>query len=185
VLAGREKRPLHVEFTRFGAEGSETMKLSVQPRPIEQPSFGLALERARYDYRVTSGVKAISLGVTSSVNMLRDVGRTLRGIMNREVSEDNLGGIITIGVVAKHSADNGLVKFFWFLCLLSINLAFLNVLPIPLLDGGHLFFLLVEGIKGSPVSEKILSYSQLVGLVLIVSIFVFVMYNDLSLHVFN
>ncbi len=77
------------------------------------------------------------------------------------------------------------MKFFWFLCLLSLNLAFLNVLPIPLLDGGHLFFLAVEGIKGSPVNERIMSYSQLVGLVLIVSLFVFVMYNDLSMHVFN
>jgi regulator of sigma E protease len=150
-----------------------------------QVDYGLAMERARYDFRVTNGVKAITLGVTSCVDMLRDVGRTLSGVLRQEVSEENLGGIITIGVIAKHSADSGLVKFFWFLCMLSMNLAFLNVLPIPLLDGGHLFFLLVEGIKGSPVSEKILSYSQLIGLVLIVSIFVFVIYNDLSMHVFN
>jgi regulator of sigma E protease len=62
--------------------------------------------------------------------------------------------------------------------MLSINLAFLNVLPIPVLDGGHLFFLLVEKIKGSPVSERVLGYSQMVGVVLIISLMVYVTFND-------
>lgn len=185
-LAARQGRALELELLRADAEGAGVrQELTILPAPMGQVDYGLAMERARYDFRVTNGVKAITLGVTSCVDMLRDVGRTLSGVLRQEVSEENLGGIITIGVIAKHSADSGLVKFFWFLCMLSMNLAFLNVLPIPLLDGGHLFFLLVEGIKGSPVSEKILSYSQLIGLVLIVSIFVFVIYNDLSMHVFN
>jgi regulator of sigma E protease len=64
--------------------------------------------------------------------------------------------------------------------MLSMNLAFLNVLPIPVLDGGHLFFLLVEKIKGSPVSERVLSYSQMVGVVLIVSLMVYVTFNDIK-----
>ncbi|MFT5154735.1 MAG: regulator of sigma E protease, partial [Planctomycetota bacterium] len=55
-----------------------------------------------------------------------------------------------------------------------------NVLPIPVLDGGHLFFLLIEGIKGSPVSERTLGYSQIVGLVLILSLMVYVTYNDVA-----
>jgi regulator of sigma E protease len=61
-----------------------------------------------------------------------------------------------------------------------MNLAFLNVLPVPLLDGGHLLFLLIEKLKGSPVSERIMSYSQLVGLVFIVTLFIYVIYNDLQ-----
>ena len=63
--------------------------------------------------------------------------------------------------------------------MLSMNLAFLNVLPIPVLDGGHLLFLLIEKIKGSPVSERVLGYSQMVGIVLILSLMVYVTYNDL------
>jgi regulator of sigma E protease len=59
-----------------------------------------------------------------------------------------------------------------------MNLAFLNVLPIPVFDGGHLFFLLIEKLKGSPVSERVLGYSQMVGIVLIVSLMVWVTYND-------
>ena len=62
---------------------------------------------------------------------------------------------------------------------MSINLAFLNVLPIPVLDGGHLFFLLVEKLKGSPVSNRVLGTSQAVGVVLILSLMVYVTYNDL------
>ncbi len=186
AAAGRRGRAMKVAFARPSASGTpKQLELDVKPGPYSRYEFGLGLKPARYDYRVTNGMKAISLGVGACYDMLYDVARTLSGVLRQEVSEDNLGGIITIGVIAKQTADIGLVKFFWFLCLLSMNLAFLNVLPIPLLDGGHLFFLLVEGIKGSPVSEKILSYSQLVGLVLIVSIFVFVIYNDLSMHVFN
>ena len=79
----------------------------------------------------------------------------------------------------------GLTKLFYFLCMLSMNLAFLNVLPIPVLDGGHLFFLIVEKIKGSPVSERVLGYSQIVGVVLILSLMIYVTYNDLMRWVFS
>jgi regulator of sigma E protease len=89
-----------------------------------------------------------------------------------------VGGIITIGVVSHRFAESGLASLLFFLCTLSMNLAFLNVLPIPVLDGGHLFFLLVEKIKGSPVSEKVLGYSQMVGIVLILSLMVYVTFND-------
>jgi regulator of sigma E protease len=74
----------------------------------------------------------------------------------------------------------GVVKLFFFLCILSMNLAFLNVLPVPLLDGGHLLFLLIEKLKGSPVSQRIMSYSHMVGLVFIVTLFIYVIYNDLQ-----
>ena len=62
--------------------------------------------------------------------------------------------------------------------MLSINLAFLNVLPIPVLDGGHLAFCVVEVIKGSPVSERTLGYSQVIGLVLILTLTIYVTYQD-------
>ena len=66
------------------------------------------------------------------------------------------------------------------MALLSINLGVLNLLPVPVLDGGHLFFLLIEKVKGSPVSERVLGYSQMVGMVLIVSLMVYVTFNDIK-----
>lgn len=166
-------------------DGPQFLEIEASPAPMRLQEVGLNLSFASYTYRVSSAGEAVSLGVTSSFKMIRDVWRHLRGMMRREVGKQNVGSIIKISIIAHHTAEIGWVKFFWFLCLLSMNLAFLNVLPIPILDGGHLFFLLIEKLKGSPVSERIFSYSQLVGLVLIVSIFVFVIYNDLSTHIFN
>ena len=169
-----------------GVEGeAHFLEIVASPAPLRLVDIGLNLSLASYTYRVSTAGEAIQLGVTSSFKMIRDVWRHLRGMMRREVGKQNVGSIIKISIIAHHTAEIGWVKFFWFLCLLSMNLAFLNVLPIPILDGGHLFFLLIEKIKGSPVSERIFSYSQLVGLVLIVSIFVFVIYNDISTTFLN
>ena len=70
-------------------------------------------------------------------------------------------------------------SLFFFLALLSINLAIINLFPIPILDGGHLLFLLIEAVKGSPVSERTFGYSQVVGLVMIMSLMVYVTYQDI------
>jgi regulator of sigma E protease len=183
--AAAEGRPMRMEVVREDAEGGrEFLEVVVTPEPIPTVDFGLALPLATYDYRISNPVEAVRVGAVASYKMIVDVARHLRGMLRREVGKQNVGSIIKIGIVAHQTAEIGWVKFFWFLCLLSMNLAFLNVLPIPILDGGHLFFLLVEKLKGSPVSETLFSYSQLVGLVLIVSIFVFVLYNDLTQHVF-
>ena len=118
------------------------------------------------------------MGFASSWKFLQESWLMLRRIMTGQVSGDNVGGIITIGVVSHSWAAMGLAKLFFFLCMLSINLAFLNVLPIPVLDGGHLLFLLIEKVKGSPVSERVMGYSQMVGIVLILSLMVYVTFND-------
>ena len=79
-------------------------------------------------------------------------------------------------IAAPHTTNWDL---FYFLAILSINLAVINVLPIPMLDGGHLTFLLIEKIKGSPVSTKVHNYSQILGLVFVLALMVYVTYNDL------
>ena len=90
-----------------------------------------------------------------------------------------MGGIITISVISYDTASQGLSKLFFFLALLSINLAIINLFPIAILDGGHLLFLLIEAVKGSPVSERTFGYSQVVGLVMIMSLMVYVTYQDI------
>ena len=91
----------------------------------------------------------------------------------------NLGGIIQITRQSYHNTQWGLPRFLYFLALLSINLAVINLLPIPILDGGHLLFLFIERIKGSPVSVQVLNYSQVFGLVLVLALVLFVTYNDI------
>jgi regulator of sigma E protease len=143
-------------------------------------SYGIDLENAEYVYKVAGFVPAIVEGGRASWTFLEEGWLTLKRIVNRQVSSENIGGIITIGRVSHHFAESGIASLLFFLCMLSMNLAFLNVLPIPVLDGGHLLFLLIEKIKGSPVSERVMGYSQMVGIVLILSLMVFVTFNDVK-----
>ncbi len=159
-------------------DGKE-MTWSVTPR-VEQPpvDFGLLPTIAMVE-RSYPFVEAVSVGISSAGYMIKNVYLTLKKILVREVSASNLSGILTIAYVSRSFAESGIATLFFFLAVLSLNLAFLNVLPIPVLDGGHLFFLLVEKVKGSPVSEKVMGFSQLVGMVLVLALLLFVTYNDL------
>jgi len=81
--------------------------------------------------------------------------------------------------VASTSADYGLVPFLQFMALLSVSLGVLNLLPVPVLDGGHLLYYMLELVKGSPVSLRVQEVGQQVGLFLIIGLMVLALYNDL------
>ena len=88
--------------------------------------------------------------------------------------------MISIAQVANASAHMGLAWFLSFLAVISLSLGILNLLPIPLLDGGHLLFYLVELVKGSPVSERVLIAGQYVGIVLLAGLMSLAFYNDIA-----
>ena len=167
------------QVKRPGAAGSSFKKIEVTPEASPQLAWGVLVQRAEYEYRADGIRESITVGVTSSWRFLEDTWLSLKKMVQRDLSMDNMGGIITISRISYSEAEAGWKRLFYFLCLLSINLAFLNALPIPPLDGGHLLFLIVEGIKRSPVSDRVLGYSQMVGVVLILSLVIFVTYNDL------
>ncbi|MBK7877551.1 MAG: site-2 protease family protein [Planctomycetes bacterium] len=175
--------PLVVEREEAGAK--RFVELTATLAPGHSRSYGFGPQAAMYVYQVSGPVEAVKEGWLASWTFLEEGWLTLKRIANRQVSGDNIGGIITIGVVSKKFADSGIVSLLFFLCMLSMNLAFLNVLPIPVLDGGHLLFLLIEKVKGSPVSEKVLGYSQMVGIVLILSLMVYVTFNDVMRWIVN
>ncbi|MEN1726835.1 MAG: site-2 protease family protein, partial [Pseudomonadota bacterium] len=93
-------------------------------------------------------------------------------------------GPITIAQMADDSARLGFTRFLFFLGLISLSLAIINLLPIPMLDGGHLLYYFVEIIKGSPVSDKIQIMGQYLGLLLVVSLMSLAIFNDI-LRVFT
>src|SRR5690349_9418537 len=176
----RAGEALAVNAQRESALGErEYLDLAVVPARLSQPLYGVSFNVATYTFRAETFGEAVKIGAQESWRFLVDSWNTLRGIFVGSVSKDSLGGIILISQVSYAFASLGIAKLLFFLCMLSLNLAFLNVLPIPVLDGGHLFFLLVEKIKGSPVNERVLGYSQMVGLVLILGLVVFVTFNDL------
>jgi regulator of sigma E protease len=178
--------PLELEVERIGESGkAQVVALAAELAPPTITNYGLGLRQATYVYRAKGLADAVQVGVQASWKFVVDAWLTLKRILFGQVSSENIGGIITIAAVSYSWAEEGLAKLFFILCMLSMNLAFINVLPIPVLDGGHLFFLLVEKIKGSPVSERVLSYSQVVGVVLILSLMIYVTYNDLVRWVFR
>jgi regulator of sigma E protease len=102
-----------------------------------------------------------------------------------EVSPKNIGGFFSIGSMAKRSWQIGLSQYLNVMALISINLFILNLLPIPVLDGGHLVFYTVEAIKGAPLSLRKMEIAQQVGLVLLLGLMVFALYNDISRFIFS
>ena len=108
--------------------------------------------------------------------IISSIGKMISG----SISADNLGGPIQISVLAGSAAKAGYVTFLSMVALLSINLGLLNLLPIPILDGGQLVMIGIEKIKGSPVSDMTLEYSMRVGIVLIVSLMMFAFANDIA-----
>ena len=175
-----EDRPASIVILRKDVDGERELTLNVMSAPVPTLDYGLRMERAEYIYRESSPLDALIVGCGACVKFLQDSWLTLQGIITDRVPGKNVGGPIAIGVIAHSFASVSWTKLFFFLCVLSMNLAFLNVLPIPLLDGGHLFFLLIEKIKGSPVSDRVMGYSQLAGLVLIGFIFVYILYHDVQ-----
>jgi regulator of sigma E protease len=101
------------------------------------------------------------------------------------ISRETLGGPIMIAQMAGEQAKEGAANFLFFIALLSINLGIINFLPIPVLDGGHLFFFLVEAIMGRPVNTKMREIAQQVGIFLLLLLMIYVFYNDINRLLFS
>ena len=110
-----------------------------------------------------------------SVFTLQAVGQILSGSRSAE----DLGGPIRIAQMSGQVAEGHIADVFWFLAVLSINLGLINLFPVPMLDGGHLMFYGYEALRGRPLSERVVEYGFRVGLGLVLTLFVFVTYQDL------
>ena len=134
-------------------------------------------DRVRVEVGVFEGLGlAVKRTWETSAFMLRMIGRLVTG----QASIDNLGGPIAIADAAGKTASYGLLEFIRFLAAISISLGVLNLLPIPVLDGGHLLFFLFEGIRGRALSEEAQMHGQRVGLALLLALMVLAFYVDLT-----
>ena len=121
-------------------------------------------------------VQALRKTWDTSLFSLKMLGKMVTG----QVSWKNISGPITIADYAGQSARYGWVAYISFLALISISLGVLNLLPIPLLDGGHLMYYMVEMIKGSPVSERTMEIGQQIGIAILLTLMLFAFYNDIN-----
>lgn len=129
-----------------------------------------------YNYSIAGAFVA---GVNKTWETSGFVLLSVKKLILGEISTKNLSGPITIAKVAGSSAEGGLRSFIGFVALLSVFLAVFNLLPIPVLDGGHLFYYLIEVIKRKPVSDKVQMLGYQVGLFLVISLSVLALYNDI------
>jgi regulator of sigma E protease len=124
-------------------------------------------------------VDALVGGVTQTWDLLRQTIMGLVNIVTSGQGADELGGPIMIAHLSGEVAQLGIVSMLTFIGLLSVNLGMVNLLPIPVLDGGHLMFYAAEAVRGRPVPARAQEYGYRVGIALIACVFVFVSWNDL------
>ena len=125
-------------------------------------------------------VEALGAAVVRTGEMVGFTVSSIKKMIQGLISPKNLSGPITIAKVATASAKSGLESWIGFLALLSVSLGVLNLLPIPVLDGGHLLYYTVELLAGRPVPEKIQALGYQVGLVLVLGIMMLALYNDFA-----
>jgi len=144
------------------------------------PLRGLQLTPLRRMLPPQAPAAAIRRGYDDTVTNILSIYATIRSLVQGRVSRKVLGGPIMIAQVAYSSADSGLKDLVHFLGSLSINLAVLNFLPVPPLDGGQMVFLIAEKIRGRPLPEPALSAGTWLGILLLLMVMVLVMYQDIS-----
>ncbi|OFZ19376.1 MAG: RIP metalloprotease RseP [Bdellovibrionales bacterium RBG_16_40_8] len=186
-----EQEHLQMVILRDGSEKT----FSVKPEQIDLPNESgatetryaigvvpaiLSAQNSPYFQRTLNPLVALAGGVEQSWVWTKLISISLVRLVQNEVSARNIGGIITIGRVASKSFEVGLVAFLKMMAIISINLFLLNLLPVPVLDGGHLVFFSIEALKGTPLSFKKLEIAQQVGLVLLLSLMLFALFNDIT-----
>jgi regulator of sigma E protease len=133
--------------------------------------------------KAESFVEALLIGMDETIGLIRDIYRNLSRLFSGRISTKSLGGPIEIGAQAINAASESLSRFALFLGMISINLAVVNFLPIPVLDGGHMVFLIYEKLRGRPPSETIRVIATYAGLFLILGLMIFVFRLDFNRRV--
>ncbi len=185
IRTGSPDRPLKFAVLRGGSE----LMIDITPRVEEgavangakkpEPKVGIVGSPDTV-VRKAGFLSAVALAFRRVWELIVLTVMVVVKLLTRTVPAKTLGGPILIAQMAGDQARLGLGQFANFLGLLSVNLGILNLLPVPVLDGGHLLFFSIEGILGRPLSEKTRGIAQQIGLALLLMLMVLVFYNDLA-----
>lgn len=186
-LRARINLHIHEPLQLTWLRGSDTLTASIITKIEKLPNLnggfdsvgviGFGQKPIRYDSY--SLWEATSNGFITTHVIVWETVKFVKNLFSGQVSAKLIGGPLFIAQQSGKEARKGSASLFFFMALLSVNLAVLNILPIPILDGGHLTFLAVEAIKGSPMSQKARMLAQQFGLIVLLGLIVFVTYNDI------
>jgi regulator of sigma E protease len=180
IIQRSPNRPLPLTVVR----GGDTLRLTVTPSAVRE--MDRASGKTVVVGKIGIGLPVRHFGPVGALREgLRQTGQTaglilftLKGMVTGQVSARDIGGPILVGQLAGEVARAGLQVFLAFVALFSVNLAILNLLPIPVLDGGHLLFLAIEGVRGRPVSLEARQRWTQIGLAVLVGIMMLAVVND-------
>ena len=177
--------PMAVDFERSGAAKS----VIITPKMVETVDrFGGVVRHGRLGIarsgaqvvEAVGPVTALRYGVADTWVITVSIARTLRQIVLGERSLDELGGPIKTGQITGQQASLGVLSFIVFMAFFSINLGFINLIPIPMLDGGHLLLYAVEAVRRQPIGAKVQEWAFMSGFAAIMSLMVVLTWNDLG-----
>jgi regulator of sigma E protease len=184
VIRASGDKTLLITFRR----GNEEKQVSLKPKTMETSNiFGEIVSATligvsapdKYEIEKIGPLSAWWHGLTYTYRILEVTIVSFGKLITQKVPLNSLGGPIMIAQVAGKQVQQGISQLIHFMAVLSINLAILNVLPIPMLDGGHLLFFIVEGVRGKPVPVKYREIAQAIGLTALLTLMFFVFYQDI------
>jgi len=146
---------------------------------VEVGRIGVGIVTKTVKYEPYPPLTAVWYGTVKTWDMTALTAKGLWKIVSRQIDSSNIGGPIQIASEAGRQAKEGAASLALFTAIISVNLALLNLLPVPMLDGGHLFFFVIEAIMGRPLSLRKREAAQQLGFVLLMLLMVYALYNDL------
>ena len=174
IAVERDGRP---QTTRVTAVAIKEKGPTGQEIEIGRIGVGIVTKVVRYE--AYDPLLAVAYGWVKTWEMTVLTAKGLWKVVSRQIDSSNIGGPIQIATEAGRQAKEGVASLALFTAIISVNLALLNLLPVPMLDGGHLFFFVIEAILGRPLSLKKREAAQQLGFVLLMLLMVYALYNDL------
>ena len=190
LIGDKSGRRLRIKILR----DKHIMSFDVNPKQVESKNiFGEKIDKfvigitasGTFNVEHLNPIEALWEGVVQTWRIIELTVLSVGKIISGSLSAKTLGGPIMIAQLAGEHARAGITDFIFFIALLSVNLGILNLLPIPVLDGGHLVFFLIEAVSGRPVNLKMREMAQQVGIFVLILLMVFVFYNDISRVLFD
>lgn len=171
------EKPTEITFLR---DGEERKAAIVPTGVVEARDLGWAIEPVTRLHKEGNILRAMGTGWERTVLFGKSVLNTIHSLFTKRVSTRHIGGPIAIAQTSYSMWEEGLARFLYVLAIISINLAILNILPVPILDGGQVVFLIAEKIRGKPLPERVVGIFQMVGLALILCLVVLAFKNDIT-----